>query len=812
MFNFFRFGEDNNCVVFDTLPKYINEPIDKVYESIRKDPQAYIKEVKSHGIINLMGISGVIGSDYDFSNGTGKSTILEAICYGLYDQVVRRTANTDKIEKACMAVVTRFNGVLPSELKEMYVEIIFEESGKVYRLKRGRAIRSLTSHSPVLEFQDVTEGEDSQSGHRTANTNESIAKVLNLDYEVFVNSVMFGQSDAGAFLTGNDKKRKEMLINILHLENIVSGCLEKVRDRKNAKQKDIDNLNAKMQLVSERLKSIGSVDDLKVKIGTITASIKKCEKESEECRKQMEVLMNSESVKELESIKTEGSKVKAELLEKKKQKEDQIKEWVGLSENCVRSIDKNSKETSSAVDKKSEVEVKIKSNKKKISEFKLEDKKKELAIVERAKKAKPEYTKKISELEENSSEINKNVASCNTRINMLRDEISSLEGQIENSNGKEDFVCDKCKSVVTRKHIESELLKNKDSEKQLTESKTKYSQEYATAIASVKESKDKLEKINGWLIKEGKIKADIQEFENCKARESELDSSLKEIDDLIAKCKSEQKELSEKKSQYEKKSSEVGSKYDGEIKELNDKLNELAGKYKKMEESTKAVGVRMEELRKNISAVSEKKSQFNSQIGSIRKEIENVESETKNLEDIKVQLSNENTLFNRLIVLEDCFGLEGIQTRIVSKYLPLLNVYIKEFMDILSNGAMAVKLYVNSKSKVDILITGGTSDNFIMLSGGEKMLVRMAVDVGLALLSFSRCSQKPEVICLDEVFGPLDNSHIEAVFRLLKRLQDKFNRVLVISHKAEINDLIPHQILVEKDEGAFGRSRIKKIV
>jgi ABC-type lipoprotein export system ATPase subunit len=81
----------------------------------------------------------------------------------------------------------------------------------------------------------------------------------------------------------------------------------------------------------------------------------------------------------------------------------------------------------------------------------------------------------------------------------------------------------------------------------------------------------------------------------------------------------------------------------------------------------------------------------------------------------------------------------------------------------------------------------------------------------LALLSFSRSSQKPELICLDEIFGPLDNNHTEAVFEMLKKLQDKFSRVLIITHNPEIQSKLNSSIVIEKASGALGLSKIRRI-
>ena len=152
-----------------------------------------------------------------------------------------------------------------------------------------------------------------------------------------------------------------------------------------------------------------------------------------------------------------------------------------------------------------------------------------------------------------------------------------------------------------------------------------------------------------------------------------------------------------------------------------------------------------------------------------------------------------------------------MQTRIVKKYLPLLNSYIGKFLDILSDGKLIVELLIDEKMKVGMKIIGGTANNYIMLSGGEKMIVRLAVDIGLSLLAFSRNEKKPDMICLDEIFGPLDTEHTKCVFKMLEELKDKFKKVFIISHKLEIQSAIENNLVVEKGSGNLGLSEIKSL-
>jgi DNA repair exonuclease SbcCD ATPase subunit len=199
-------------------------------------------------------------------------------------------------------------------------------------------------------------------------------------------------------------------------------------------------------------------------------------------------------------------------------------------------------------------------------------------------------------------------------------------------------------------------------------------------------------------------------------------------------------------------------------------------------EKANNIEVKLIELKQTLAKIAIVKNETSTKMGFLDRDLTHHRQLEVQLEDKRKEFVNENKMLNRYLLLETVYGLDGIQTRIVKKYLPLLNVYIKEFLDILSHGTIQVKTIINERSKIDMVISGASANSYDMLSGGEKMIVRLAVDVGMALLSFSRSSQKPELICLDEVFGPLDNNHTEAVFEMLKKLQDKFSRVIIITH------------------------------
>jgi len=810
LFNFFRFSDKNNSIVFDMLPEYKDIPLDTVYDNIRKNPIEHVQKAKANGITNLMGIAGLINGNYDFSNGVGKSTCLEGITYALFEQVVRNVANTDKSEKITKAIVTNINGEYPKDVNEGWVEMIFEENDKIYVIKRGRELtKNKTEHKRILKFDCISEKDSSHSGHRTNDSDESVCKAINTSYDLFVNSILFGQQDSGKFLSSTDSVRKEMLIELLRFDNLINGMLKKNRENKSDKKEDVEKCNSQVMLLSENLEKKPSIESLNNQISEKENLIKECISVSETLRGELNSLLQSDVIKEIESIKLEGGKIKSDLISKRKDKESRTQEWTNLNSDVSKFISNKRKEIESSNLKKIEATRKIGVIRKEIESFNMEEKKKGLEIIEKAKTARPKCNDKINELLGIKEKNYGLISSLEPDIKRCSKEIDLLSKQIE--LGKEEFVCDKCKSMVSRKHIESEIDKNKKEIANKEAEISKYRDDQNKCIDDLKKSQESMEKINKWLNREGQINSEIKDFHNNEEKLKELEASLNDFDTNDKKLLNEEKELEEKKSQYLLKIEEISKAFDSEISTLEAAYKELGEKYKSLEKSSTETKSKIDAIKYQIEEKSKAKSQYNSQIGSIRKEIEIIVEDKKQLIKLREKYKAEKLVFSRMSILDSCLGLEGIQVRIIQKYLPLLNVYIEEFMSLLSNGSMSAKVVINEKCQIDVILKGGSADAYKMLSGGEKTTCKLAISVGLALLSFTRCNHKAEFIALDELFGSLDNSHIEMAFKLLNRLKDKFSRILVISHKQEINDRMPHRILVEKDEGIYGRSRIKEI-
>lgn len=813
--NFFRFRDQNNSIVFDLLPEQKERlkkgecNLDGIYDEIMKNPKEYVAKVKQHGLNNISAICGVLGENKGRSNGAGKSTIFESISYVLYGRLIRQQINRVKNESIYDFISNENNKPIKG-IKESWAEWLFEEKGKLYIVRRGASI-SGKSKSPLLEFYEVTDGvKNSLASHRTGDTSALIEKIAGYDFEVFCSSIMFGQDDSGQFLIGKDKDRKEMLIKILHLEDVVAGCLDVVRELKNNKEKEVKTVSTKADLIAERLEE-KSIEDNKEKIKQLQKNKEELDKKIKVKNNSIEKLSGQDIMKEFESLKSEGLKLKSELENKKKEAEEQVRSWKEM-------LNKNNKDFESTEAKEKSINSDIADYERKksiiensIKEFDENKVKKDLEVVKKAKAAKSKLNEKKLQLVNSDNEIGKDLFLVENQIKHKNEELNSLQDQIEKAGENNEFICDKCKSKVTKEHIVSECDKLTDDIKQQNEKAKELKEKKSTLEKELKTIDGKQAKVEMWLEKESSLNVSLSENSSNKKKIDDYVSFIEKSKKSLIEIEERKKEISSNKKDYEDKIAKINEKSRTDIEKTEKILDEIRVKYKDVAEQTNVIKAEIKKFREEVSALNDEKSKSDSLIGLYNKEITDIESEQKNLIQIKKEIEEKTKEWQRYIVLDSVFGLEGIQTRIVKKYLPTLNRYVSETLALLSNGEMSAQITTNEKSNIDIKISGNTGNSYNMISGGEKGLLRLSLSIGLAMLSFVRTAQKPEMIVLDEIFGSLDPDRKMAVFVLLSKLQEKFERILLISHDPEINDKMPTKIWVKKSEDQNGISRIQKI-
>ena len=86
------------------------------------------------------------------------------------------------------------------------------------------------------------------------------------------------------------------------------------------------------------------------------------------------------------------------------------------------------------------------------------------------------------------------------------------------------------------------------------------------------------------------------------------------------------------------------------------------------------------------------------------------------------------------------------------------------------------------------------------ISGGEEDIANLVLRLAISQMIADRAGQPFSLLVLDEVFGSLDDVRRQNVVELLRRLHDRFEQVIVITHVEAVRDGLDRVISVRYDE------------
>ncbi|MFA5180705.1 MAG: AAA family ATPase [Syntrophales bacterium] len=175
--------------------------------------------------------------------GSGKTTILDAVCLGLYG----RTPRLDRVTKSSNEIMSRQAG-------ECFAEVDFETQQGRYRChwSQHRARRRHGGElQPARHEIAAPSGAVLESG--ITQVGEFIEKVTGMDFERFTRSMLLAQGGFAAFLLAGSDARAPILEQITGTE-IYSLISIKVHERRTAERTRLDAIKSElsvMQIISD---------------------------------------------------------------------------------------------------------------------------------------------------------------------------------------------------------------------------------------------------------------------------------------------------------------------------------------------------------------------------------------------------------------------------------------------------------------------------------------------------------------------------------------------------------------------------------
>lgn len=236
------------------------------------------------------------------ANGAGKSTMLDAMVFGLYGKPFR------KINKPQL-----MNSI---NQKELMVELEFDVGPNKYLIRRGmkpnvfeiwRDNEMLNQDAASRDYQEYLE-----------------MSILNMNYKSFTQIVILGSATYVPFMELTAASRREIIEDLLDIQIFTTMNIilkEKISDNKTSVSENsynIDLIKSKIESAQENSESIRKiklleVDKIKEKVREHLAKIEAETTEIETVEKQIDELMNI--IKDKQSIKSKNEKLKSLKME-----------------------------------------------------------------------------------------------------------------------------------------------------------------------------------------------------------------------------------------------------------------------------------------------------------------------------------------------------------------------------------------------------------------------------------------------------------------------------------------------------------------
>ena len=366
------------------------------------------------------------------TNGSGKSTILDALTFSLYNKPFR------KINKPQL-----INSV---NEKDCVVEIEFSISNREYKVVRG-----IKPNIFEIWVDGKLQDQDAAAADQQKKLEESILK---LNYKSFTQTVILGSATFVPFMQLTSSNRREIVEDLLDIK-IFSTMNNILKDRMRRTNELIREYSIKKDMVEEKIEMQENfIRDLdksgKERIGKKENSIQEIETEIEEVTDQNETLLSkidTELQPELEKLNNSKSTLKKlnQLRAKLEQKiQTLVSEHKFFQENTVCPTCTQSIENEFRLNKIVDIEEKSKE---------LNDGYRELEDAINVEQEKDEqflsYSTEINRLNNDISKNNVKITGLNKQIRILRNEIQEIASQIENRNSERDALDNLIKDLDT---------------------------------------------------------------------------------------------------------------------------------------------------------------------------------------------------------------------------------------------------------------------------------------------------------------------------------------------------------------------------
>ena len=249
-------------------------------------------------------------------------------------------------------------------------------------------------------------------------------------------------------------------------------------------------------------------------------------------------------------------------------------------------------------------------------------------------------------------------------------------------------------------------------------------------------------------------------------------------------------------------------KYEDGLQDLSEKIKEEEEKEKKFLSFSKELNQLTNDISKNtarICGIQKQSKDLEQEIQSITNSIQDRNTQNEILDSLEDSLKNitseiydKKADFDNYELIHNLLRDDGVKTKIVKKYLPVINKQINRYLQLMD---FYVNFNLDEEFKETVQSPIHEDFSYTSFSEGEKMRIDLALLFTWREIAKLKNSSSTNLLIMDEVFDSSLDTYGTDEFMKIIRYVVKDSNVFVISHKSEVFDKFDSVIKFDKVKG-----------
>jgi exonuclease SbcC len=760
-------------------------------------------------------------------NGAGKTSLLDAICIGLYGRTFRTSFDP---EAGFLTIADLIN----HDSTKSSIHIEFENYGHNFVVKRE--ITRNGSHGELLEDGEAKAQNDAVFEYVTM-------KALGLDWEGFTKSTVILQGEMNALTDALPATRKEMFVKLFGLDKY-SRAEQITKVETEEKSLHVKEMEAANEVLTNEVAKIQQVESA---IKRLSKTIEKLERQKDGSEKKVKRLAKlrknletdyktyiklNEKIDSITAQKTNTEKIldgkKNDLQELASLQSDftsikkSYREFLSLTKSL-----KSMKPLKSRYDKLESMMASLRNTLKDRRE-KFVDIQKDMevskTIMNKLKKQIPSQKEikavreEMAALERKKVELEENRYQLAALLNVAVNTANELRTNMNKI--KRMHVCPVCaqkiqdtKSVLKRytqqiKSLDTDITKKQNRLKSISMELRKIDQKLTQT------PKSKLESIYN---RQSELFDESKRFDASTKKRDKISKEIVEVGKEIEKCNKQIRSLRFNVREYDALEKKLGSLRQGKVAEKFSsaqtqlkQIPKLEGEISKMNSSL----AKMEKERKRLLAQIKKLRDIENRFAAVKEELQSAENvHEQNVITITKEQTNYKTLVKQLTELKskkkklqsnedeierlraDMSAFEelmlifrDIPENILKRLIPYVEKEGTAIINELSEGTITA-IKIDSETLNIGAAMAGAVRPIQYFSGGQQTRINMALRIAISRIlsrmphAESQASATMQTLFIDEGdFGNLDEAGVRDAMSVIQNLSREFSRIVLLSH------------------------------